>query len=216
MRTRTYVLLCITLTIVVGLAALFAFTRTQPANPPRNDDTPKIVKETVVVEKEVERVVKETVIVEKPIEKVVEQNVVVNVGQAQVEAQQPQPTATTIPTLPPTATPPVALECCPPNDGICWSYDNNAETMTWYGASDGSCDIHQAMGLALDSIRGGFTAHFTTTVKGVLLITVGEVNGTPITGTIEITLPSGDNTVTSPGPSGGFRWTPLEGIGWRK
>jgi len=101
---------------------------------------------------------------------------------------------------------------CPPEDGICWNISDN--TMTWYGQQDGSVDIHQGDATSLAAIRGGTTAVFNYTVPCTLIITSGVVNGTPVSGNQNLT--AGAYQITSPGQSGGFRVTPINGQGWRK
>ena len=177
------------LLLACALAATAIFG--SPINRWKSDD-PRVV----------EKIVKETVEVEEEVKKVVQQ-VVVNVD------------CDNCPTATPTATLPAPVLNCPPNDGTCWSFDHNAKIMMWTGAQNGDCDIHQAIWLPLESIRGGFVAKFTTVTSGNILITTGVVDGNPITDTIELLLAPGNHVVTSPGPSGGFRWIP-EGIGWRK
>ena len=60
------------LAVVFGLTVVLALILSACATP-----APEVIKETVVVEKEVEKVVKETIVVEKEVEKVVKETVVV-------------------------------------------------------------------------------------------------------------------------------------------
>lgn len=100
-----------------------------------------------------------------------------------------------------------------PCEGKCWQADKAARTLVWTGPQNGMEDIH-LVGSALDALKSGFEATFTTTVPGTVLITDGTVDGTTVaksaTG-IEVRV--GTHKVTS---TSGFRWTPAAGYGWRK
>jgi len=104
-------------------------------------------------------------------------------------------------------------EGCPPDDGTCWNLDQENQVMSWYGAEDGRVDIHQGTGQILGAIRDGWVAIFETTVPGRIIITTGTINGNPVSGPVQVE--AGTYEVISAGPSGGFRWTPLDGYGWR-
>ncbi len=103
--------------------------------------------------------------------------------------------------------------------GQCWRYDDNARTMIWDGLADGTEDIWQPSGDALQKIRSGYTAIFTTIVPGEIFACVLSINGEAVKNTCDGVLyqvPPGTYQVTSSGGSaGGFRWCPLGGYGWR-
>lgn len=103
--------------------------------------------------------------------------------------------------------------------GQCWQYDQNARTMVWTGPTDGTEDIWQHPGEALQRIRDGYTAIFTTTVPGEISACVLTINGQTVKNTCDGVLyqiPPGTYRVTSAdGQDGGFRWCPLVGYGWR-
>ena len=105
---------------------------------------------------------------------------------------------------------------CPPSDGVCWLYDHDQQTMTWYGATDGSCDIHQATGEPLDMARAGYAISVTTEVT-MSLVGFGTIDGEPIDwdGGEGVIVPPGSHSVKSPGDSGGVRLSPLSGFGWK-
>lgn len=103
--------------------------------------------------------------------------------------------------------------------GQCWTYNDNARTMTWTGSTDGIEDIWQPAGDSLQKIQSGYTAIITTTVPGEIFACVLSVDGKSVknscdgvlyqisVGTYKIT--SASNNV------GGFRWCPVVGYGHR-
>jgi hypothetical protein len=103
--------------------------------------------------------------------------------------------------------------------GNCWQYDDGARTMTWTGATNGIEDIWQPPGEALQKIRDGYTAIFSTSVPGEIFACVLVVNGQTVKNACDGVLyqiPPGTYRVTSANKSvGGFRWCPLIGYGWR-
>lgn len=101
---------------------------------------------------------------------------------------------------------------CPPADGVCWSQQADG-SYVWTGATNGDVDIHQGDEASLAAIRGGAIFTFSPTVSGTLIIDHGQINDVPIAGSVNVS--PGNIRITSPGESGGFRWTPLPGIGWR-
>ena len=102
---------------------------------------------------------------------------------------------------------------CPPADGICWAVQPDGSYL-WTGASDGTVDIHQGNAASLAAIRSGAIFKFTPTITGTIIISNGYVNGVPVNTNVGVT--PGECVVTSAGSSGGFRWTPDPGFGWRK
>lgn len=101
-------------------------------------------------------------------------------------------------------------------DGAAWLIDEPTKTMAWIGPNDGTCDIHQGVAPAIEAIRNGYEVTFITTVPGQLLLTIGTVDGVKYNNETLIELAVGEHVVTdSIGLSGGFRWTPNPGIGWR-
>lgn len=103
--------------------------------------------------------------------------------------------------------------------GKCWQYDDTTRTMTWTGATDGTEDIWQPSGSALEKIRSGYTAVFTTSVPGEIVACVLTINGEVIKNSCDGVLyqvPPGTYQITSSNSNvGGFRWCPLVGYGWR-
>src|SRR3972149_380558 len=104
------------------------------------------------------------------------------------------------------------------NMGTFWQYDDNARTMTWTGATDGSEDIWQGDDESLQKIRNGYTATFATTVSGAFINTcILTVNGQVIKNSCAsysklYPVPAGTYQVTSKSPpgyptNGGFRWS---------
>ncbi|MDP4009518.1 MAG: hypothetical protein Q8P53_00885 [Candidatus Shapirobacteria bacterium] len=94
------------------------------------------------------------------------------------------------------------------NDCQEWTKNTNG-SMSWVGPTDGTMSICQT-GTWLDWIRAGHTAVFSVSVPGTLEITTGSYS-TQVTGNV-ITY----TVINSSGPSGGFRWTPQQGYGWRR
>jgi hypothetical protein len=103
--------------------------------------------------------------------------------------------------------------------GVCWDYDDTTQTMTWTRPADGTEDIWQPPGEALQKIRGGYTAIFNTSVPGEIFACVLTVNEEAIKSTCDGILhqiPAGAYRVTSANQDiGGFRWCPAIGYGWR-
>ncbi len=64
--------------LVAGVAGLIGLVAAACGGDEAPASTPVVIKETVIVEKPVEKIVQQTVIVEKPVEKIVQQTVVVN------------------------------------------------------------------------------------------------------------------------------------------
>ncbi|MCI0575919.1 MAG: hypothetical protein L0332_25445 [Chloroflexi bacterium] len=103
--------------------------------------------------------------------------------------------------------------------GDCWQYDDDARTMTWTGPTDGIEDIWQPPGDALQNIRAGYTAIFTTSVPGEISACVLTVNETSVKNTCDGVLyqvaPGTYRVTSANGNVGGFRWCPVIGYGWR-
>lgn len=142
-----------------------------------------------------------------------------NTAQEQVVATSVPPTPVPpTPALPapvppaPTSAPvtPVSIQAnCSSNDwGSCWSYDDNAQTMTWIGTSDAK--IGQR-GIALDKTQAGYIVIFTNSIAMKMNICVGIVDSEEIakdcTPQIRTILP-GTHRVVSPGWQGGFETFP--------
>jgi len=109
-----------------------------------------------------------------------------------------------------------------PNCGP-WTVNAETRNMTWAAASDGSVDVCQAEA-DLESVRNGYTTHFTLRVPFELEICVGTLfrDGEVVhqyidcdfgveyeAGTYSIEMPAGYSK------NGGFRARPLVGYGWR-
>lgn len=115
---------------------------------------------------------------------------------------------------PPPITAPEPVSAC---DGCDWTISDSDRTLTWTGPTDGSKDIHQGTNPSITAIRAGYTATFTTTVPGEIIITTGTVDGVAYITETRVHLDPGTHIVTnSVGESGGFRWTPDDGYGWRR
>jgi|CXWL01.1.fsa_nt_gi hypothetical protein len=103
--------------------------------------------------------------------------------------------------------------------GECWQYDENARTMTWIGLSNGTEDIWQASGEALQKIRDGYTSIITTSVPGEIFACTLTINGEVVKKSCDSVLyqiPAGTYRITSAGNDvGGFHWCPAIGYGWR-
>lgn len=103
--------------------------------------------------------------------------------------------------------------------GQCWQYDDNKRTMTWTRSADGTEDIWQPAGPALQKIRGGYTAIITTTVPGEIFACVLSINGEAIKNSCDGILyqiqPGTYHITSSNNDVGGFRWCPVVGYGWR-
>lgn len=103
--------------------------------------------------------------------------------------------------------------------GQCWEYDDNNRTMTWTRVADGTEDVWQPTGPALQKIRNGYTAIFTTSVPGEIFGCVLTINGETVKSSCDGVLyqiQPGTYQIISPNNDiGGFRWCPLVGYGWR-
>lgn len=100
--------------------------------------------------------------------------------------------------------------------GNCWEYDENARTMTWTRPADGTEDVWQPQDNALQKIRNGYTAIFTTTISGEIFACTMVMNGQSINSCGLYEVPAGTYQITSSGNNGGFRWCPPAGQGWRQ
>jgi hypothetical protein len=91
--------------------------------------------------------------------------------------------------------------------------------MTWIGPTDGTKDIYQPSGEALQNIQDGYTAIFNTSVPGEIFACVLMINGTLVKATCDGVLNEvapGTFQITSANRDvGGFRWCPAIGYGWR-
>lgn len=96
--------------------------------------------------------------------------------------------------------------------GNCWQYDDIAKTMTWMRLADGTEDVWQPSGEALQKIRDGYTAIFDTAVSGEIFACTLTVNGQAVKNDCDGVLyqiPPGSYQVTSANKDiGGFRWCP--------
>jgi hypothetical protein len=102
------------------------------------------------------------------------------------------------------------------DDGAAWLLDPTNKTMTWIGKTNGDSDINQTATFAINAIESGYAAYFETTVPGKILITIGVVDGVLYNNETLVSIAAGEHTVTdSIGLSGGFRWSPCDGYGWR-
>ena len=103
--------------------------------------------------------------------------------------------------------------------GQCWEYNDNNRTMTWSRLADGTEDVWQPAGPALQKIRSGYTAIITTSVPGEIFACVLTINGEAVKNSCDGVLyqmPPGTYQITSSNNDvGGFRWCPLVGFGWR-
>lgn len=91
----------------------------------------------------------------------------------------------------------------------CQMWTTNGSTMSWVGPTDGTMSICQT-GDWLKLIRAGRTTIFSVSVPGTMEITTGFYSTTVAGNMTTYTV------INSSGPSGGFRWTPLPGYGWRR
>lgn len=103
--------------------------------------------------------------------------------------------------------------------GQCWDYDDSNHTMTWTRIADGTEDIWQPAGPALQKIRSGYTAIIITSVPGEIFACVLTVNGETVKNSCDGILyqvqPGKYQITSSNNDIGGFRWCPLVGSGWR-
>jgi hypothetical protein len=118
----------------------------------------------------------------------------------------PDPAVVYIPSVVTVPAPPAPA----PTGNDCQMWATNGSTMSWVGPSNGTMDICQ-VGTWLDWIRSsGHTTIFSVTVPGTMQITVGSYSTTVAGNMTTYTV------INSSGPSGGFRWTPQQGYGWRR
>lgn len=121
-----------------------------------------------------------------------------------------------IPTQPVIISQPQTTKIC---YGQCWKFDDSSRTMTWYGLSNGTEDIWQPDGEALQKIREGYTAIITTSVPGEIFSCILAVNGETVNNSCNgflYQVPAGTFQIKSQNNDvGGFRWCPLAGYGWR-
>jgi hypothetical protein len=103
--------------------------------------------------------------------------------------------------------------------GQCWTYDDNARTMTWTGSGDGIEDIWQPAGEPLQKIRSGYTAIITTNVPGEIFACILSVDGKSVKNSCDgilYQISAGTYKITSASNDvGGFRWCPAVGYGYR-
>ena len=90
----------------------------------------------------------------------------------------------------------------------CWSYDDNAKTMTWIGASDGDIGFR---GEPLTKFQSGYTAIINISVTMTIEICKGTLDGVELGKNCNpqfLTIEAGTHRITSPGNQGGFRAYP--------
>ncbi len=104
--------------------------------------------------------------------------------------------------------------------GQCWEYDDNRHMMTWTRTADGTEDVWQPAGPALQKIRSGYIAVITTSVPGEIFGCVLTINGKSVKNSCDGVLyplqPGTYQITSSNNDVGGFRWCPIVGYGWRK
>ncbi len=141
--------------------------------------------------------------------------IVTNAPVASIQTVNPVPTVSTEPTT--AVVPQVqSKDYC---FGNCWQYDEDTRTMTWTGSTDGSEDIWQPEGEALEKVRNGYVTLITTSVPGEILACVLSIDGKSIKNACDgifYELPPGTYRIASASKNaGGFRWCPQVGHGWR-
>jgi hypothetical protein len=90
----------------------------------------------------------------------------------------------------------------------CWSFDNNAKTMTWIGASNGDIGFR---GEPLTKLQSGYTAIINISVTMTIEICKGTLDGVELGKDCNpqfLTIETGTHRITSPGNQGGFRAYP--------
>ncbi len=110
------------------------------------------------------------------------------------------------PAIPASTSAPTSATCF--DWDTCWSFDDNAKTMTWLGASNG--DIGQR-GIPLTKLQSGYTAIITISVPMTIEICKGTLDSVEIAKDCTpqfLTIESGVHKITSAGNQGGFRAYP--------
>lgn len=96
--------------------------------------------------------------------------------------------------------------------GNCWQYDDTAKTMTWIKPADGTEDVWQPPGEALQKIREGYTAIFSTSVPGEIFACILNINGqvakSDCDGVLYQIPPGSYQIISANRDIGGFRWCP--------